>query len=163
MIVLHSILIFLWMALIPVRAAEPVDKIFIGSNPSLSAGAQALQIGDYEQGLKLTLEGLHSATMPRERASAYSNLCAGYLGIRQFDKALEACDKALDFNDRNWRIYNNRALALLYAGRIVAAGEDLEKGLAINPDSATLAKVSVLIDEQKRIRVVATESAIEPH
>lgn len=163
MMMLRITVIFLWTGLITIQAAEPVSHTVIGTDPSLTAGAHALRMGDFEEGLSLTIEGLNSTmTMTlRDRAGALSNLCAGYLGIGQYVKALESCDQALELNDRNWRIYNNRALALLGAGRIVAARDDLEKGLALNPDSSTLARVAVLIDAQARSRVVATDRDTE--
>jgi len=163
MMMLRITVIFLWIGLGVIQAAEPVNQTIIGTNPSLSAGAHALRIGDFDEGLTLTLDGLNFALTLRDRASAFSNLCAGYLGTRQYDKAMEACDKALEINDQNWHIYNNRALALLNTGRIVAARDDLEKGLALNPKSPSLAKVAGLIDAQTRSRVVATDRAIENH
>ncbi|MBT76852.1 MAG: tetratricopeptide repeat protein [Gammaproteobacteria bacterium] len=156
-------LMFLCTGLIAVQAAESINQTIIGTNPLLSAGANALRIGDFEEGVSLTLDGLDASMTPRQRAIAFSNVCAGYIGLRQFAKALETCDKALDLNDRNWRIYNNRALALLNAGRIVAAREDIKKGFALNPGSSTLAKVANLIKARARNRVVAKDRVIEVH
>ena len=153
---LRTATIFLCAGLVSVQADESINHTIIGTDPSLSAGAFALRTGQFEEGVNLTLDGIDSVMTSHDRASAFSNLCAGYLGTRQFVKALEACDKALDFNDRNWRIYNNRALALLNTGRINAAREDLEKGFAINPDSPTLAKVAEMIDSQAGSQVIAT-------
>lgn len=146
---------FLFSGLIAVQAEDPVNQTIIGADPSLSAGADALRNGRFEEGVSLTLDGLDAVKTARNRASALSNLCAGYLGIREFAKALQACDRALEFNAQNWRIYNNRALALLRTGHIVAARADLEKGLALNPDSPTLAKVAGLIHAQAGSRMLA--------
>jgi tetratricopeptide (TPR) repeat protein len=163
MMMLRITAIFLCTCLITIRAAEPENRVIIGMDPALSAGADALRSGDYQEGLDLTLDGLDSTMTSRNRANAFSNLCAGYLGIADNANALEACDKALEFNDRNWRIYNNRALALLGAGRLAAALGDVEKGLALNPDSRTLAKVARLIDAQASHRLVATGRDMDRH
>jgi len=158
MMLLRITTIFLCAGLITIQAEESIHQTTIGTDPSLSAGVFALRMGNYEEGVSLILDGMDSAMTSRNRASAFNNLCAGYVGIRKFIKALEACNKALAINDRNWRIYNNHALALLNAGRIVAARDALEKGLALNPDSPTLAKVADMIDTQARSRVVLADS-----
>ncbi len=154
MMLLRIIVVFLCTGLITIQAADSVSQTTIGMDSTLSAGARALLAGDFEAGLDLTLDGLNAPMSARKRASALSNVCAGYLGTRQFSEALEACDKALALSDQNWHVYNNRALALLGVGRIAAARADLEKGLTLNPDALTLAKVGRLIAEQMHRRVV---------
>jgi len=163
MMMLRLTAIFLCTGLFVVQAAEPMSQMIIGTNPDLSDGATAMRFGDYEDGLRLTREGLNSTLTLRDRASALSNLCAGHLGLGQFVEALESCDKALALSDQNWRIYNNRALALLGTGRIVAARDDVEKGLALNPDSSLLARSANLIEARARSRIVARNQDGETH
>lgn len=122
----------------------------IGANPQLSAGARALQMGDYDEGIRLTLEGLKSHPLPPDRASALNNLCAGYVANRKFDEAIKRCSEAIEIDGRSWRIYNNRALAYLGRGQIRAATRDAQKGLALNPDGRTLAKVQSMIRDESR-------------
>jgi tetratricopeptide (TPR) repeat protein len=157
MIMLRIATIFLCAGLMTARAGDDSSQTNIGLDPSLSAGAFALRSGRFAQGVALTLAGIKSVRTSRDRASAFNNLCAGYLGTREYSKALDACDKALDSNHQNWRIYNNRALALFNTGRIDAARDDLKKGLAINPDSPLLARVAEVIDAQVHGRIVAKE------
>jgi len=152
--ILSITVFFLWAVPVGFLAAEPVNQIIFGSNPVLSAGVDALSVGDYEEGLRLTQDGLNSELKVRDRANAFNNMCAGYLGLEQFTEALEYCDQALELNNQNWRIFNNRALALLGTGRVAAARDDVIKGLALNPDSTTLAKVAKLVDEQVRSRLL---------
>ncbi len=163
MMLLRITVLFLCSGLVSIQAAESFSHKIIGTDPSLQEGARALLAGDFETGLSLTLDGLNSPLSVRKRASALSNVCAGYLGARQFAKALNACDQALEFNDRNWHVYNNRALALLGVGRIGAAQDDLAKGLALNPDSLTLAKVADLIAEQANSRIIVADRTVEDH
>ena len=144
-------------------AGESGNTSVIGSDPSLAAGARALQLGQYETGVELTQQGLNSARLFRDRASAFSNLCAGLLGLNRFDEALEACDEALALTQRNWRVYNNRAIALLKSGQLHAARESLQKGLALNPDSPTLAKVAALIDAETANGQRIVSSGDSPH
>ena len=105
-----------------------------------------LQFRDFEQGVRLTLEGLKLSVSRRERAAGLNNLCAGYAGLQRYDEALSACDEALTLNIARWRVYNNRALALLGKNQVAAARRDVEAGLAINPDSQSLQKVLKLVE-----------------
>lgn len=152
---LRIAILFLGSGLGFAQAADSYSRTMMGMDPALNEGAMALRLGDFEVGVRLTLGGLDSLLTQRDRAGALSNLCAGYVGAEEFAKALESCDQALEIYARNWRIYNNRALALLGLGRVAAAREDVEKGLALNPDSASLAKVSNMIEKQLRSQIVA--------
>ncbi len=151
-------LIVLMSALAVIQPAVPQSRHVIGMNQYLSDGARALEIGDYEEGIRLTLEGLKFVTSPRNRVSALNNLCAGYTANRQFDEAMRNCDMAIELDDRNWRIYNNRALAHLGKGRIDAAKRDLAKGLSLNPESQKLTRVAELIQAQDMRLLIAVEN-----
>jgi tetratricopeptide (TPR) repeat protein len=111
------------------------------SNPNLQYGADALLAGDADEGVRLTLMGLKFATGARERQTAKSNLCAGYLMLREYDTALAYCDEVLGENDGHWRAYSNRAVIYVKLGRLEDAERDLEKGEAISPNSRTLKAV----------------------
>lgn len=127
-------------------AAEAPNTTVVGSEPLLSDGARALQFRDFEQGVRLTQQGLKLSVSRRERAAGLNNLCAGFAGLRRYDEALAACDEALTMNISPWRVYNNRALALLGKNQVAAARRDVEAGLAINPDSRSLQKVLKLVE-----------------
>jgi tetratricopeptide (TPR) repeat protein len=133
-----------------ILAAEPESTTVIGVNEDLAAGARALQMKDYEEGIRLTIEGLKFESERRNRVSALSNICAGYTALRQYVAALENCDEAIDLDDRNWHAFNNRALAYLGQGNIKAARRDLEAGLALNPDSRKLLEVAEMIEAREK-------------
>ena len=109
-------------------AGEPPSKTTLGGNEALVAGSRALMVGNYEAGIRLTLRGLKSENSRLRRARALSNLCAGYTGTREHDKALEACNQALEINSVNWRAYNNRALALIGLGARLGSTRRSRKG-----------------------------------
>ncbi len=118
------------------------------SNPRLADGAQALLEGDAEEGVRLTLLGLAVAHGRRERQAALGNLCAGYFLLEQFDDAIGYCDQALAENDRNWRVYNNRALVYLKLERFEEAEADIARGQELAPSARTLKVVKgMLLDE----------------
>lgn len=131
---------------------EPLNRTVLGnSNPALSDGARALQAGDYERGVELTLAGLGQPALERDRVAGLSNLCAGYVGLRKFELALVRCSQSLDLDPENWRALNNRAAAWLGLGRPDAALADLHRALAINPDATVLQRtLEIALSSQKR-------------
>ncbi len=137
-----------------VFANEEADsRTVIGPrNVELADGAQALLEGDGEKGVRLTLLGLQSAQGQRERTTALSNLCAGYLLLDQVDVALSYCDKAIAENDRNWHAYSNRALAYVRLKRFEEAEADVASGQALAPNSRSLKVVrGMLLDETEPV------------
>lgn len=128
--------------------AAQQNKTVIGpSNPDLYDGANALLAGDAEEGVRLTLLGLQYESNPRNRNTAMSNLCAGYIMLGEYETALSYCDRVLQQNDRHWRAYSNRALANLRLQRYEDAERDLQKAEALTVNSKTVKIVrSMLLD-----------------
>ncbi len=128
-------------------------KTVIGPrNPNLADGAQALRLGKAEQGVRLTRLGLAAAQGRRERQAALSNLCAGYVLLQEYDTALTYCDIALAENERNWRAYNNRALAYLNLKRFEEAEADILRGQELQPNAWSLKVVKgMLLDETQPV------------
>jgi tetratricopeptide (TPR) repeat protein len=131
-------------------ASDPESVTVIGVNKDLSDGARALQMGDFEEGLRLTIAGLRFESSARNRAGGLSNLCAGYTAVKQYAEAIDSCNEALKIDDQNWHAYNNRALAYLGQGEIDAAKRDLQDGLRLNADSRKLFQVAEMIEARER-------------
>jgi tetratricopeptide (TPR) repeat protein len=149
-----------------IAAGAPANEAYqsstiIGTQPDLAAGARALQLRQFDDGVRLTLQGLKLEVSRRQRASGLSNLCAGYAALERYDEAIESCNAALDLNAPRWRVYNNRALALLGKGQVIAARRDVDAGLALNPDSNSLRKVLQLV-EVAEISPEITIAAVAP-
>lgn len=140
----------------PVRAGEVPPSgsstTVIGGNELLQAGAAEMRAGNYQRGVELTLEGLKRPNPQTEVAAALSNLCAGFVGLRQFELAIKNCDDALAINDGNWRTWNNRAAAHLGQGMYDAALRDVESGLERAPESNTLKKTRAIVLQRQRTR-----------
>jgi tetratricopeptide (TPR) repeat protein len=130
------------------------QKTVIGpSNPELHDGAQALLAGDAKEGVQHTLQGLATAANTRERMIGMSNLCAGYIMLKDLDTALDYCNRVLAEDDKFWRAYSNRALIFVTLDRYDEAEADLEKAEAISPNSRTVKIVrSMLRDKTKPVR-----------
>jgi tetratricopeptide (TPR) repeat protein len=128
--------------LLPAARAQNVERAVTTTgprNPPLYEGALAFQTGQDEEGVRLTLEGLSLAQGKREQETALSNLCTGYLRLRQFESALRYCNMLLGQNENAWRAYNSRAMVYLELKEYEKADQDLTRAEAINPSARTLA------------------------
>jgi len=133
-------------------ADDPVSATVLGPNAAITEGVEAMLGRRWLRGIELTEQGLASLASPSDRAAAFSNLCAAYVALRDFDRALEECDQALKLDTGNWRTYNNRAGALIGKGRLDEALHDVEAGLALDPAAGTLRQTETIVrNELKRL------------
>ncbi len=70
--------------------------------------------------------------------------------LASFLEAIEHCDRAEQLDPGNWRIYNNRASALLGRGLVDQAIAEFQRGLAIQPQADLLVKSLGVALERKR-------------
>lgn len=120
------------------RTADGPVTVLGPRNPDLKEGADQLLAGHSERGVELTLRGLEVAQGAREHEAALSNLCAGYIMLKNYDEALKYCNLLLARNDRSWRGYNNRAVVYINTGEYDKAHADLLRGEELNPGARTL-------------------------
>ena|SRR5688572_6363852 len=121
-------------------AASHSTTVIGALNPMLAEGSQALERGRFEEGIRLTLAGLEQPAAAADKAAGHSNLCAGYAALKRWPEALEHCNKALELDRGNWRTYNNRAAVFVGLKKFDLAMTDVNAGLDLAPDSATLRK-----------------------
>ncbi len=145
-----TLTLFLAAGFVQPASSGSDNRFVIGANPDLVQGAFELRMGNYEEGIQLTLQGFRGPLDSRDREAALNNLCAGYTATGEYDKAIHICDLALSRNDRAWRTYNNRALAHLGLGNLEAAKTDVDQGLAIRPNSSKLKKAAEIIERKSR-------------
>lgn len=147
---------------LPVAAQElgiGGSRSVFGTNPYLSDGATALMLGNYEKGVELTREGLKAILTTAERVTLLSNLCAGYVGLKEFDTAVVYCNRSLELDPDNWRALQNRAAAHAGLNQITKALSDVEQGLELNPDSDGLKlTLSIIREQAKRASKSGTSS-----
>jgi tetratricopeptide (TPR) repeat protein len=123
------------------------------TNPLLTAGTDALEMGHYEEGVRLTLAGLEQPASIRDLAAGHSNVCAGFAALKRFEEALEHCNKALELDRSNWRTYNNRAAVFVGLKQYDLAMTDVNAGLEIAPQSGTLQKSREVVIEHRNAAI----------
>ena len=128
---------------------QPDNRTVIGGgNELLSAGAEAIRFGRYEDGIRLTQMGLERpGTTDILKAAALSNLCAAFAGKNEPDEALRYCGESLQINERNWRAWSNRSYAYWLKGMYDEATGDLQAATDINPQARQLAQIRGMLNE----------------
>jgi tetratricopeptide (TPR) repeat protein len=153
------------VAVITDSRAEPPppasSNTVLGPNAMLADGALALMNGQWEKGIQLTQMGLSGTASNADRAAGLANLCAGYVATKNYQRALENCDLSLALVARNWRAWQNRAAANLALGHIDASMRDIEKGLAINPESQELQKTLAIARHRERLQQEQLDTLVE--
>ena len=126
----------------------PDARMLFGAD-LLSAGADALRMGRYDDGIRLTLRGLEKGSISsRTRAAAHSNLCAAYAAKREPDIAIEHCTLSIEILDEDWHPWSNRAYAYWLKGMYPDAQRDLEAAIAINPDARQVFQIRGMLNEK---------------
>jgi len=129
--------------------AHPDNRIVMGAgNELLSAGAEAIRFGAYDEGIRLTNLGLERRdTSSQDRASALSNLCAAHAAKNEPDMAIEFCSESLTMNSHNWRAFSNRSYAYWLKGMYSEATFDLDAAAAIAPRARQVLQIRGMINE----------------
>lgn len=131
-------------------AQQPDTNAVLGTDPQLAAGTEAMMQGQWQRGIDLIQQGLATPLSASDRAIAFANLCAAHAALKQFEVALQFCDRSLAIHESNWRTWQNRAACHLGLGRIEESLRDLERGLRLNPDSDALQKTLAIARERER-------------
>lgn len=138
---------------------QPDSRTVLGvSNEYLAAGAEALRIKEYDEGIRLTKIGLERPTSPRDRAAALSNLCAAHAAKNEPDVAIGYCNQSIEINDANWHAYSNRAYAYYLKRMFDRADADLDVALTLNPSARQMPQIRGMMNERRlRGRVTVEE------
>jgi tetratricopeptide (TPR) repeat protein len=137
------------------------SRLVLGHNALLADGSLALLNRQWEKGIDLTLMGLKDPVSNEDRAAGYANLCAAYIALKQYERALDHCDRSLAIADTNWRAWQNRAAANLQLGRIEDSLRDIERGLAINPDASALQETLAIAREREKLQRQQLRALVE--
>jgi tetratricopeptide (TPR) repeat protein len=137
---------------------QPDSRTVIGvANEYLAAGAEAIRVKQYDEGIRLTKLGLDRPASPRDRSAALSNLCAAHAAKNEPDLAIGYCTESLGINDANWRAYSNRAYAYYLKRMFDEADSDLDVALSINPSAKQMPQIRGMMNERRLRGRVTTE------
>lgn len=130
--------------------AQPESGFVLGERtPLLAAGAEAIRAGRYEDGIRLTREGLDTESVSAwMRAAALANLCAAHAANGDPDGAIGYCNDSLAVDARNWRAFSNRAFAYWLKGQYAEAAADLELAAELAPNAPQVRQIRALINER---------------
>jgi len=137
---------------------QPESRTVLGiTNEYLAAGAEALRIKQYDEGIRLTKIGLERPTSPRDRAAALSNLCAAHAAKNEPDVAIGYCNESIELN-QTWSAYSNRAYAYYLKRMFDEADADLDVALSLNPNARQMPQIRGMMNERRlRGRVTVEE------
>jgi tetratricopeptide (TPR) repeat protein len=137
---------------------QPDSRTVLGvANEYLAAGAEAIRVKQYDEGIRLTKLGLERPASPRDRSAALSNLCAAHAAKNEPDLAIGYCTESLGINDANWRAYSNRAYAYYLKRMFEQADVDLDVALSINPNASQMPQIRGMMNERRLRGRVTTE------
>ncbi len=108
-------------------------------NALMNQSAYALDRERWREGTDLAEQALKSGeVMLEDLPGAYSNLCIGLTGLRKFDDAIAACNRAVELRPRQWAFYNNRANIFFYLGQFDRALAEYYKAMTFSSGSNVL-------------------------
>ena len=137
------------------------SKTVLGANALLADGSMALLNRQWAKGIDLTEMGLKDVVSNEDRAAGYANLCGAYIALKQFERALENCDRSIAIVQTNWRAWQNRAAANLSLGRVDDSLRDIERGLAINPNAPELQQTLAIARGRERLQQQQLRALVE--
>ncbi|WP_417492901.1 hypothetical protein [Maricaulis sp.] len=114
--------------------AEPQFAAHRTANGSVRAQYNSVTRGEWRQVIHFGEEIASSGAAPGQRAAALTNLCAGYAATGEYERAVAACDAALELRADAWRAVNNRGVAHWLAGDHAAATADFNAAAALAGD-----------------------------
>lgn len=114
-----------------IKKIEEVDKIFL-SNQKVVEAWKLYDKGDYNGAIKLHSEAIE---LNPNNALAYYGRAYAYDELKDYQKVIEDCTKAVQFNStRLVDAYNNRGEAYRKSGIYAKAIDDYNKAIELNPN-----------------------------
>jgi len=125
----------------PAMASEAGMQFSVESNATrtISAGATAFERGSFDKSEAFSRHALKQGLKKSRKAAAYSNLCAALGEQGELEEAMESCNKAVNYNPKNWRALSNRAVLHAKAGNQDAARADISAAALLTSDEPKLA------------------------
>lgn len=155
-------LLLSWIVACTVVSADESsgNTTVLGANPDLVEGYHAMLSGQFDEAVEKFEAGLKLTVTRRDRAKALSNLCAGYIMLHEYPKAVASCSKSLEISQSNWHALNNRALALMGMNKLEEAATDVSAALVLRPTATKLLRTQeILLGKQRKPRVTIEDNS----
>jgi tetratricopeptide (TPR) repeat protein len=122
-----------------VTALPGAAQMYDRSTALINDSAIELDRGHFRDGVDLAKKALGTGVIAAENyPGVYNNLCIGLTGLRRYDEALDACNKALELSPRSWVFYNNRANIYFYRGQYDRALAEYYKAMTFSNGTSVL-------------------------
>jgi tetratricopeptide (TPR) repeat protein len=153
----HRIALFMLTAIAALHMNSASAQQFTRGNALVNESAYAVDMERWSEGVKLAEDALRSGEVTLDNMPAlYNNMCIGLTGMRRFNDAIAACDKALELKPRQWSFYNNRANIYFYLGQFSKALAEYYKAVTFNPANSILINNIGLTLEYRKSRAEKT-------
>ena len=121
-----------------VGATGTKTSMWFDSPREILEGARLIDSGETQKGMAMTRNALELNLDLYAVAVVHTNLCAGYLQLKQYRQAIAHCDKALAIRPGQWQALNNRGGAYYGLAEYDQAAGDYTQALTYRPDNADL-------------------------
>ena len=132
----------------PWTGAVAGSNIHLGSNENLKSVGRLINRGRTEGAVRAASRYLDSLTSNQRSGrtstyvyDAYNALCIALTADKQFDKAMEACDQAIEMSPARWQAINSRGSLNYKTGKYEAALNDYREALEKAPNLTRVRKI----------------------
>ncbi|KAM9100739.1 sperm-associated antigen 1 isoform X2 [Sarcophilus harrisii] len=132
------------------------EKDFLATREK-EKGNEAFSSGDYEEAVTYYTRSISVSPT----VAAYNNRAQAEIKLKNWDNALQDCEKVLELEPGNLKAFMRRATAYKHQNKYNEAIEDLKKVLNVEPDNA-IAKITlqkILSEVEKDLNKTQPESA----
>lgn len=105
---------------------------------AVNQGVLAYNKGEFAKAAAFNRNALHQGLKTSHLTAVYSNQCATLASQGQYERALAACDKALELTPTNWQAFSNRAAVNWLNGDKMQAKLDIKSAEAIDSTAAAI-------------------------
>lgn len=132
----------------PWTGAIPGDTIYFANNDGLRQIRKMLNDGEIDRAVvfaKAYVKSAESNSRSGETSlmkyDAFNALCLSLTADKQFSKAMEACDNAIEHSPKRWQAYNSRGSLNYKNGKYDSALNDYRIALENAPNQSGVKKI----------------------
>lgn len=122
---------------IKANVAHQAPEFFVASNATraIQNAAKAFHRQKYDKSVAYSRYALRQGLKTSRRTIAYSNLCAALGAKGAYEKAIDACNLAIQTDPENWRAIYNRGVVYARTGAREKSNADMRAAQDLSPDA----------------------------